>query len=372
MKLLYVINSLTGAGGMQRVLLLKAAYLADVMDYNVTIITTNDSEIGEIFYSVSPLVKIIDIRPVQTSKVTYFKSYSTLLNKAIDAENPDIIIMCDNGLKSFLLPFIVKGGRKMVYERHTPKVFQNKRIVRNYVRSLYDALIYRFMVYSAAKFDKFLVVTQQGKNEWGIKNIAAIPNPLWFSTNVVSNLSNKRVIAVGRHAYEKGYDRMFAVWKQVVDKHPEWVLDIYGDDNPEYNIRQLAHDAGVDKNVNFITSTKHIIDAYLESSICIMTSRYEGFGMVLLEAMACGVPCVAFNCPVGPSDIISNSIDGLLVQDGNIEEFVKSVLLLIENAALRLEMGANAKISSEDYDINVIMKEWDTLFRSLFQRAEIA
>jgi glycosyltransferase involved in cell wall biosynthesis len=208
-------------------------------------------------------------------------------------------------------------------------------------------------------------VTQQGKNEWGSKNLAVIPNPLWFSSDVVSSLTNKRVIAVGRHAYEKGYDRMFAAWKQVVDKYPGWTLDIYGDDNPEYNIRQLARDAGVDKNVNFIPSTKNIIDAYLESSICIMTSRYEGFGMVLLEAMACGVPCVAFNCPVGPSDIISNTIDGVLVEDGNIEDLVKSVLLLIEDTALRLEMGAKAKKSSEAYNLDVIMQQWDTLFKSL-------
>jgi glycosyltransferase involved in cell wall biosynthesis len=372
MKLLYIANTLSGAGGLQRILLLKAGYLAEHMGYNITIITTSNKPDEKIFYPVSLKLKGITLTPDKSNKLSYLTSYVKFLSNSINALNPDVVIICDNGLKSFLLPFILNKKFKLVYERHVTKFIENKAKTFRLLSATFNKLVYKFMDFSAAKFDKFLVVTQQGKNEWGIKNLAAIPNPLWFSTNVVSNLSNKRVIAVGRHAYEKGYDRMVTAWKQVVDKHPEWVLDIYGDDNPEYNIRQLAHDAGVDKNVNFITSTKHIIDAYLESSICIMTSRYEGFGMVLLEAMACGVPCVAFNCPVGPSDIISNNIDGVLVEDGNIEEFVKSVLLLIENPALRLEMGANAKVSSEDYDIDVIMKEWDTLFRSLFQRAEIA
>jgi len=365
MRLLYVANTLSGAGGLQRILLLKAGYLAENMGYDVTIITTRYKPEEDIFYHVSSKLKFTALKPDKANGLSYLTSYVKLLSNNINALNPDVVIMCDNGLKSFLLPFILNKKFKLVYERHVTKFIENKAKTFRLLSATFNKLVYKFMDYSAAKFDKFIVVTQQGKNEWGSKNLAVIPNPLWFSSDVVSSLTNKRVIAVGRHAYEKGYDRMFAAWKQVVKKYPEWTLDIYGDNNPEYDIRQLARDVGVDKNVNFIPSTKNIIDAYLESSICVMTSRYEGFGMVLLEAMACGVPCVAFNCPVGPSDIISNTIDGVLVEDGNIEDLVKSILLLIEDTALRLEMGAKAKKSSEAYNLDAIMQQWDTLFKSL-------
>jgi glycosyltransferase involved in cell wall biosynthesis len=365
MRLLYIANTLSGAGGLQRILLLKAGYLAEYMGYDVTIITTGNKSDEEIFYPVSSKLKFTTIKPDKANMLSYLTSYVKLLSNNINALNPDVVIMCDNGLKSFLLPFILNKKFKLVYERHVTKFIEDKAKTFRLLSATFSKLVYKFMDYSAAKFDEFIVVTQQGKNEWGSKNLAVIPNPLWFSSDVVSSLTNKRVIAVGRHAYEKGYDRMFAAWKQVIKKYPEWMLDIYGDDNPEYDIRQLARDTGVETSVNFILPTKNIIGAYINSSICLMTSRYEGFGMVLLEAMACGVPCVAFNCPVGPSDIISNTIDGVLVKDGNIEDLVKSVLLLIEDTALRLEMGAKAKKSSEAYNLDVIMQQWDVVFKSL-------
>jgi glycosyltransferase involved in cell wall biosynthesis len=365
MKLLYIANTLSGAGGLQRILLLKAGYLAENMGYDVTIITTRYKPEEDIFYPVSSKLKFTALRPGKANRLSYLTSYVKLLSKSINALNPDVVVMCDNGLKSFLLPFIINKKFTLIYERHVTKFIENKAKTFRLLSATFNKLVYKFMDYSAAKFDEFIVVTQQGKNEWGSKNLAVIPNPLWFSSDVVSSLTNKRVIAVGRHAYEKGYDRMFAAWKQVVKKYPEWMLDIYGDDNPEYDIRQIARDTGVETSVNFILPTKNIIGAYINSSICLMTSRYEGFGMVLLEAMACGVPCVAFNCPVGPSDIISNTIDGVLVKDGKIEDLVKSVLLLIEDTALRLEMGAKAKKSSEAYNLDVIMQQWDVLFKSL-------
>lgn len=364
MKLLYIANTLTGAGGLQRVLLLKAGYLAERMGYNVTVLTTNDKPDKEIFYPVSSLLKCITVSPAKPDKLSYFKSYAKLLNESIDIVDPDVVIMCDNGLKSFLLPFILKKKRKLVYERHITKFIENKAVATT-PGKIIDKLKYRFMDYSAARFNKFVVVTQQGKSEWKTKNIDAIPNPLWFDTDKVGNLTTKKVIAVGRHAYEKGYDRMFTIWKQVINKYPDWILDIYGDYNQDYNIKQLALDSGLTRGINFLPPTKNIIEAYKNSSVCLMTSRYEGFGMVLLEAMACGVPCIAFNCPVGPAEIITNNEDGFLIEDGNTDAFTKSLITLIENEELRLQMGRNAKISSQAYNITTIMGQWDVLFKSL-------
>ena len=365
MRIVYITNTISGAGGLERVLLLKAAYLAERLKYDVTIITTSYNREENLFYHVSPFIKRISINPDKANKFVYFKSYAKLLNESIEAVNPDVVIICDNGLKSFLLPFILKRKRVLVYERHITKFIKGKAAAPNVLKRVLDKLNYSFMNYSAARFTKFVVVTQHGKNEWDLNNVTVIPNPLWFKTENVSNLKNKKVIAVGRHSYEKGYDQMFTIWKKVLERYPDWSLDIYGDYNPDYNIKQMAIDCGLTSGVNFLPPTTDILEVYRNTSLYIMTSRFEGFGMVLLEAMGCGVPCIAYDCPVGPAEIISNGLNGFLIEDGNTDAFLNSIISLIENNELRFKMGAKAAKSSETYNIDAIMQQWDTFFKSL-------
>lgn len=363
MKITYITNTISQAGGLQRVLLLKANYLAENMGYTISIIATNPNPADYLFYDISPLINHVTISPDKSTTIGYYKSYKKLLNNTINAINPDIVIMCDNGLKSFLLPFILNKKRILIYEMHVPKYINIK--AAGLFKKIKNNVVYTFMNICAARFNKFIVVTKNGAKEWNLNNIKILQNPLWFVTDEISTLKNKKAIAVGRHSYEKGYDRMFAIWKQVTDKYPDWVLDVYGDDNPAYNIKQIAIDYGLASNVNFLPPTKDILSAYKNASIYVMTSRFEGFGMVLLEAMACGVPCIAYNCPVGPAQIINNNEDGFLIEDGNTAAFVTSLSALIENHELRSQMGAKAKISSQNYNIDVIMQQWDALFKSL-------
>ncbi|TRW22974.1 glycosyltransferase family 4 protein [Flavobacterium zepuense] len=363
MKLLYITTKISGAGGVQRVLLLKAAYLAENLGYTVTVLITNPVE-EAILYPVSPAVTIASIQPDTSGRLPYFKSYKKLLNQSIEGINPDVVVMCDNGLKSFLLPFILYKKLPLVYERHVTKHINEQEMpgVFNYIK---NKLVYGYMNFFAAHYTKVVALTQAGAKEWPANNTVIIPNPLWFSTNTTSILSNKRAIAVGRHTYQKGYDRMFAAWKEIVKLHPDWQLDIYGDDNPDYNVPRLALDNGVSNSVNFLKPTKDIIDAYLNASVYVMTSRHEGFGMVLLEAMACGVPCVAFNCPTGPEGIINDGVDGFLIKDGDNAALIDAITKLMEDDNLRAEMGAKAKENSEKFAIGPIMQQWDALFKSL-------
>jgi len=363
MKLLYITTKISGAGGMQRVLLLKAAYLAENLGYRVTILVTNPVE-EEIFYNVSPAIAVTTIQPDKSGKISYFRSYKKLLNQSIEAINPDVVVMCDNGFKSFLLPFILTKKRPLVYELHISRFIQEQQTEPSFINALQRKITHKFADFCAARFDKFVVLTKQGVAEWPLKTIDVIPNPLWFTTDAVGDLVNKRVVTVGRHSYEKGYDRLFAAWKQINERYPDWQLDIYGDDNPDYDVRELAVKSGFN-GVNFLKPTKDIVSAYLNASLYLMASRYEGFGMVLLEAMACGLPCVAYNCPVGPQGIITDSVDGFLINDGDTDAFVAAVIKLIEDDKLRIKMGARAKANSGKFAINPIMQQWDTLFKSL-------
>lgn len=212
------------------------------------------------------------------------------------------------------------------------------------------------------RYDRFIVETKESILEWKVKDTIAIPNPLWFTTQVLSDLNNKKVIAVGRHTYEKGFDRMLQIWKKVLVKHPDWILDIYGKSSENNHLKLLTKNLNISENVVFYEPVHNINDKYLEASFYLMTSRFEGFGMVLIEAMASGLPCIAYDCPCGPRAIIAHNEDGFLIENSNESDYVNAIDTLIENVVLRREMAQKAKLSSKKYHIDEIMLAWDQLF----------
>lgn len=342
---------------MQRIVADKANTFA-ARGYDVSILCTNADE-QPVIYKLSPSVKYCEIQPLKG--LSYFFSYRKLLKKHINAIRPDIIIMCDNGLKSFLLPYIAPKKYKLVYEMHGSKYIWDATVKSPLLRKC----MYRFMDYSGAAFDSFVVLTESARKEWPQQNITVLPNYVWFEADVQSALTAKIAITVGRHVPEKGYDRLLAAWKIVSVKYPDWQLHIYGDDNIDYNVKQIAAGLAVESSVQFVKPVKNIQEAYKFSSICLMASRYEGFGMALVEAMACGVPCVAFDCPVGPRDIIDDGKNGFLVKDDDITAFANAIIRLIEDDKLREVMGNNAVVSTKKYSKDILIARWERLFKSL-------
>ncbi len=363
MKLVYITNTISGAGGIQRILAVKANYLVMQKGYDIAIVVTNTKVDEPIYYDFHSDIEIITIEP-NRSALYYYMSYKKLMRSALKNLKPDVVIMCDNGLKSFLLPHIARKEYPLVYEMHVSKhiLVNSEGVIKRLFRKYF---LYRYMSYMAAKYDRFVVLTSSGAKEWQLNNIEIIPNPLWFTPNVVSKVSNKIAIAVGRHVYEKGYDRMLEAWKIVSDKHPDWILKIYGEVNEECNLKALSERFNITETVQFCNPQKDIELAYSEASINLLTSRYEGFGLVLLEAAACGVPSVAFDCPVGPKSIIINGKDGFLIKDGNVKAFALAVEKLIEDEELRKKMGRDAKQKAKTFVIEPIMEKWDELFKSL-------
>jgi glycosyltransferase involved in cell wall biosynthesis len=208
-------------------------------------------------------------------------------------------------------------------------------------------------------------LSNQSALEWNYKNPIIISNPISFSSNEFSNLSSKKAIAVARHSYEKGFDRMLKIWQKVIVKYPEWSLEIYGKSNKNQDLHKMANSLNIGNNVTFFEPVKNISEKYLDSSIYLMTSRSEGFPMVLLEAMTMGLPCVGYDCPCGPRAIIRNNENGFLVENGNIDSFVQKIESLIENEDLRIEMGKNAQESTKKYNIDSIMQQWKSLFEEI-------
>jgi glycosyltransferase involved in cell wall biosynthesis len=218
----------------------------------------------------------------------------------------------------------------------------------------------------SSSFAKFVVLTRGNTEEWkSLKNLQVIPNPLSFYPEQSSTLQNMKVIAVGKQGYQKGFDRLLKSWKIVNERHPAWQLEIYGTIAPEFKLEEQAKNLNIDKSVFFFPPEKDIQSKYMEASIYVMSSRFEGFGMVLIEAMACGVPCVSFDCNYGPSDIIEDAVDGFVVPNGDCDSLANSIIKLITNETLRTTMGEKAKENVKRFLPETIVQQWDELFKTI-------
>ncbi|WP_108868359.1 glycosyltransferase family 4 protein [Aquimarina aquimarini] len=365
MKLVYIVNRIDGPGGLERVLSIKASMLADHYDYDIHIITLNQDE-TTLFYNFSPKLTYHNIT-VTGNSLKYMYTYVSEMKRMIKKISPDIIIVCDDGLKGFLVPLALGKPCPMVYERHVSKNVE----IKQGKPSLFDKIITRIkfgiMNFGGKFYDHFVVLTQGNLNEWNLKNLKVIPNPLSFYPNDtdISTLVNKKVLAVGKQSFQKGYDRLLHSWKEVAEKFPEWSLDIYGTIDKKEGLDDLAIKLNIKSSVNLYPPEKNIAEKYKEASIYVMSSRYEGFGMVLTEAMAYGVPCVSFDCHYGPSDIIADHKNGLLVENNDIQGLADAIALLIENNETRKVMGKNARDDVKRYLPEKIVAEWDEVFKKM-------
>ena len=172
------------------------------------------------------------------------------------------------------------------------------------------------------------------------------------------------MIFVGRFSHQKDIGSLIRIWEIVNRRHPDWQLNIYGGYGDE---QDFFYERIKQKNINIVVHepTSDIIQKYKESSMLIMTSRYEPFGLVLPEAMSCGIPVVSFDCPYGPASIITEGKDGFLIADRDINGFADKICLLIDDVSLRQRMGKAAAISSRRFEALKIMPIWKQLFEKL-------
>ncbi|TYP75146.1 glycosyltransferase family 4 protein [Aquimarina intermedia] len=363
MKVVYLTNQICGAGGLERVLSIKANYLTEALNYEIHIITLNQKN-ANVFYHFSDRIKLHDLE-VEGNSINYILNYIKKLNVCISKIQPDLISVCDDGLKGFFVPKVLRYKCPMIYERHASKmIFKNKKDP-SFFDKIKISAVEKLMDFGAKSYDAFVVLTQYNLSEWCLKNIKVIPNPLSFYPEKQSSLKNLKVITVGNHGYQKGYDLLLQIWKKVIDQHPNWTLDIYGKVDSKKKHYRLAEQLNICEYVNFYAPVKNIEEKYQEASIYAMTSRSEGFGMVLIEAMALGLPCIAFDCPCGPRDIIENLHNGFLIREGDIEGYAKRLIELIEDEELRIRCGSNARKTANNYEVEKIVAQWDLLFKNL-------
>ena len=370
MKIVYSIAGTYNSGGMERVLANKANWL--VAHGHEVIIVTTDQRGESPYFPLDARIKCYDLainyeenngKSFLNKLIHYpFKQWKhkVRLTALLKELRPEFVISMFCNDASFIPS--IKDGSKKILEIHFSR-FKRLQYGRKGLWRLADWWRYKTDAKVVSRFDKFVVLTHEDKEYWGnLRNMCVIPNARTFEVNQPATLEAKKVVAVGRLNHQKGFDRLIDAWSIVDNVVSGWKLQIVGDgelrEQLQYNIREL----GLSNQINIGRAEKDMVSVYKDASILAMSSRYEGLPMVLLEAQAAGLPIVSFDCKCGPKDVIENGVDGFLVEDGDIEQLAQKLVVLMQDANLRKQMGSAAYAHSERYSEERIMKQWTDLF----------
>lgn len=385
MKIVYCLIDSSSPGGMERSICTKANYLADVLGYNITIVTT-DRRNRDNFFEYSSKIHFIDldINYIELANESQFKGilsqirkrrlHKKRLSKLLNDLKPDICIStCTHEFT--ILPTISDGSRK-VAEFHFCRPYKEIEYSLLPVSSLVrkkalwaEKNKYRYI----NKYDAFVVLTEEDALRWQeFANIEVIPNVLSFYPKEQSDCTSKRVLSIGRLSPQKAFHYLIDAWQIVHKAHADWVLDIYGSGSEYDKLKRKISDQNLSDSISIHSPKQNIEAIYNQASIYVMSSVYEGFGLVLAEAMLCGLPCVTFNCPSGPSEIVSDEVNGYLVPVGDAKVMADRIIELIDDNDLRQKMGKQAHYDAERFLAENIMPRWITLFDKVTNNANLS
>ena len=378
MRIIYCIDSINGIGGIQRVTVTKANAMAALPGNEVWVLLADNS--GKRVFELSGNVHEIDLG------INYYeddwKSRWNVLKgifikrrvhrKKVEEELrricPDIVVGVGQSEKNFLPR--IKGNWATVREFHFVRDYR-RRIASGWVEratAIMGDLIERS--FTLDKYDSIVLLTKEDRDtNWkGRRNVSVIPNPVTLQQNRTALLDNKRIIALGRLTFQKNFASLIKAFSIVADRHPDWKLDILGEGADRVALEKEIHRLALTDMVFLRGSQSNVQEWLLESSIFVMTSRFEGFSLVLLEAMSCGLPAVSYATPCGPRDLISDGQSGFLVAEGDETALAERICRLIEDRQLRKNFGTAAKEHAQALSLENIIPKWTSLFEELMEK----
>ena len=379
MKVAYIYPAFINIGGADKIIIGKANYMADEWGWEVYLITDSQNDI-EPFFPLSNKVHLLDLdinffqqyqyKPLKRLMIylQLMKKYKKALANTLAEIHPDVIISTFSR-DAKLVGLYKKYAKATIAEVHTTKsnirALPNMRLQGGVYKMLANYIEHQLNV-SAKRFDEMVVLNTLEKDLWKpVRQVQVINNAVQYYPAEENSLSHKSVIYVGRAEYEKAPDRLIEIWRLVALRHSDWTLRMFCTGAMLDELKDRVHKYGLANQVLFMPPTKDMEYEYMTSSMCVLTSRFEGFPVVLQEAMGCGLPCISFNCPSGPRYLITDQEDGFLIEDGNIEAFANKVCTLIENEELRRTLGRKAKQNIAQYSKERIMGQWHSLFERL-------
>ena len=380
MRIIYCTSDYSRTGGTDRTLSIQANYFAE-HGHEVHIVTTELPQKDKPAFYFSDKIKFhnlkINYQEVDNSmsltkivrRIQKGITHKRKMIKLLYTLHPDFTISLFEHEISFL--FKIKDGSLKILQYHFSRYSRSIELQGNKVRFPQKpfALFKEWRKRSLIKYyDAFIVLTKEDAHAWGnLPNLHVITNSISFIPDKFSNCLNKQIISVGRLTTQKGYDLLLAAWQKICYKYPDWQLSIYGQGKDHEYLQQIIQEHALGNSVHIFPPTKDIINQYINASIYVMSSRYEGFPMVLPEAMVCGLPCVSFAAPCGPSEIITQGEDGFIVPPEDIQGLAEKLELLMENENLRCEMGKKARSNIMRYSVDNIMQQWEKLFNNLLK-----
>lgn len=368
MRVLFTTDQVYLHGGIEKVMATKANYFAEILGYEVVILTTEQKG-NPSCYPLSESIQIVDLEINYHRERSYFHPsnirkifrHYTAWKKAIHNLNPDVIIVCNYAFDFYWVPF-KSGKRTTIKEYHSSRFYafeQRKKA------GFLQKIKHKINDYIESKFTKIVVLNHDEQSFYLSENTVVIPNPIQ-ENDFKAELNSTKAIAAGRIAPIKGFENLIEVWSLVVKKHPNWTIDIYGQGEEHYinKLQQKINERQLENHVFFKATTNDLQKTMLDYSMYVMTSHSECFPMVLLESMSVGLPVVSFDCPTGPRNIVGNNEDGLLAENQNVTDIANKVCFLIENENIKKQMGIRSKENVKRFYSKNIMSQWKQLFAS--------
>lgn len=356
MKLLYLMDTLYKAGGMEHILTEKANVLSRDYGYEVLVVT-NHQKGRPLFFPLDASVQHIDL-DVNYRLPWNMPRYVRRLSALMEKERPDVLIsLCMKDLP--ILSRLPKTGVQMAEFHFCRETFRIKG-QENRLRKMEEAV---------RGLDCFVALTREDAALWKpyCKRVEQIYNPSFMpvSDGTGASVQARRCISAGRFEPQKDFSQLVAVWKRVHAKHPDWTLAIFGNGKQKKAVARLIRKEGLEQSIHLYPATRELHREMQRSSLFLMTSRYEGFPLVMIEAASLGLPFLSYACPCGPGEFIENGVDGFTVAPGDVQGLADRICDCMEHSELLEAMSRNIQRKAAAFTVPVIMRQWDALFRSL-------
>ncbi len=385
MKLVYIYHSIAAKGGLERIFCDKMNYFVQNCGYDVTFISYQQGK-HPLAYKLDERIKVVDLntRFIELYKynaiLRVFKNYflrkllKKRLSRQLSEERPDLVICTTVDLsinECFMdLPysFIIESHLFMdrVLDANIHEAHGLKRCFLNFIDK-----------WHIKKFNKakvLVTLTRADKKDWSkhlSTDIRVIPNMVTYYPERIKPYNERpnRIICAGRLDSHKGFNYIIEAWSMIAHKYNNWRIDIFGHGEEEIKLNNLIEIKNLCDCIKIHKPSDNIYNEYLNSSLYVLSSKSEGFGLVLIEALSCGVPCISFNCPNGPAEIIRHGENGILVPLADVEKLAESIEWMITHKDDRFRMSSNARLTAEQYQADTIMPQWVKLFEDVINSA---
>lgn len=379
MKILYLTPHIYNSAGTERVLSMKVNYLVQQAGYDIVIVTTDQKE-KKNFFDFDTRIKHYDLglnyeddfnKNILSKTIAHYRKnavYKKRLADIIEKEKPDVCVSMFGKEIEFICNMNL--ACKIVAELHFNQRLRYDVLTANHHGWLWEQIgefRTRQMIRETKGLDRLVVLTKEDMEQWQKtnNNVCQIYNPLPYESSEIAPLNEKTIISVGRLSPQKNYSSLIKAWVLVHQKHPDWQLNIWGDGELKDQLQAEIREQGIEQSLHLCGRTNDVSKEYLRSSAYVMSSAFEGFPMVLLEAASFGLPLISYTCYCGPKDIIDNEVNGFLVNQNDEQGLADAICKIIEDEPLRQEMGKQAKITSQQFSQENILPLWPKFFESL-------